>query len=119
VLAALIFFCEVYVLLPDSSGRSARSLQAAYERIQEGMSREEVEQLLGADHGFIPEGHAMTAPDIGPRPGSYGSTWFGNDMVVEVWFGEMNHRVTAKENRRVIALPSDTFYAKVRRFLRL
>ena len=111
---------ELYTLRPDS-GPTPIYRQADYDRVQVGMTSEDVEKLLGKGPGFIPEGFTMTPSQIGPRPGNRGSTWFGRDMVVQVWFSDNTNRVTSKEFRPVIRVPQKKFslYDWLRRWLPL
>jgi hypothetical protein len=112
------FAAELYVLAPERE-RAPIYRQAAYDRIRPGMTVDEVESFLGKDRGFIPDGFSMTGPGVDPLAGRWGSTWFGADVVVEVWFGNLTNRVEDKESRPVIRQPQPSLIRELRRWLGL
>jgi hypothetical protein len=112
------FAAELYMLAPERE-RAPIYRRAAFDRIQPGMTFEEVESILGKDRGFVPDGFSMSGPGVDPLAGCWGSTWFGADVVVEVWFGQLTNRVEDKESRPVVRQSQPSLIRELQRWLRL
>jgi hypothetical protein len=84
------------------------------------MTRGDVEQVLGTDHGRLRgDRHWVGDPNIGPKPGCWGSTWFGDDIVIQVWYGEEDALVSDKEYRKLVPPPGRSVLQILREWLHL
>jgi len=108
----------IYQDLPVTRGKITK---ANFKRIQIGMKYQEVEQILEVPPGAY--GHGTIGysgpPNIGPKPDCRGAIWWGDEIVIIIWFDEKDGLVAEKEFRNMLRAPVESISAKLHRLLRL
>jgi hypothetical protein len=91
----------------------------ALRQIQPGMTHDEVERILGPDHGGLRADRVWIGGNIDPWPGCRGATWFGDDLVIQVWFGDDDGLVRGTEYRELLPVQRGSYFGELRRWLGL
>lgn len=100
------------LLMPVIQRQPSGAVRARFERIEDGMTEKQVEELLGGPRGVYDQTRrpypALSASGIPGSAGSHLSWWHFSDCTIEVSFDD-GHQVTGK---RIETLPPQSLWER-------